>query len=72
MKTFREQSSAEGCYFEVLMINGEMQDGLSQKPFYLENICKGGFRFVAEENFELEDRVQVILRFPNAFAQRAD
>ncbi|MCG6938948.1 MAG: PilZ domain-containing protein [Gammaproteobacteria bacterium] len=70
MKTFREQASAEGCYIEVLMINGEMQHSLSQKPFYLENICKGGFRFIAEENFELEDRIQVLLRFPNDHAQQ--
>lgn len=70
MRTFREQSSAEGCYFQVLMINGEMRDGLSQKPFYLENICKGGFRFITEDNFELEDRMQVMLCFPNAYAQQ--
>jgi hypothetical protein len=70
MKTFREQSSAEGCYIQVLMINGEMQDSLSLKPFYLENIGKGGFRFIADESFELEDRMQVLLRFPNNYAQQ--
>lgn len=52
------------------MINGEMPDRLSQKSFYLENICKGGFRFISDEAFELEDRVQVLLRFPNDYAQQ--
>jgi hypothetical protein len=70
MKTFQQQISAEGCCIHVLMINGEMQDSLSQKPFYLENICKGGFRFVSDINFELEDRIQVMLRFPNNYAQQ--
>ena len=70
MKSYREQSSAEGCYIQVLMINGEMQDRLSEKSFYLENIGKGGFRFISDINFELEDRVQVLLRFPNDYSQQ--
>ena len=70
MQTFREQSSAEGCFIQVLMINGEMQNRLSEKSFHLENICNGGFRFIADESFELEDRVQVLLRFPNDFSQQ--
>ena len=70
MKSYREQSSAEGCYIQVLMINGEMQDRLSEKSFYLENIGKGGFRFISDVNFELEDRVQVLLRFPNDYSQQ--
>ena len=70
MKTFREQSSAEACYIQVLMINGEMQNRLSEKSFHLENICKGGFRFITDESFKLEDRVQVLLRFPNDFSQQ--
>ena len=70
MKTYREQSTAEGCYIHILMVNGEMKEQLSQKPFYLENIGKGGFRFISDEPFKLEDRVQVLLRFPNNYSQQ--
>ena len=70
MKTFREQSMAEGCYIHILMVNGEMKESLSRKPYYLENIGKGGFRFISDEPFELEDRVQVLLRFPNDYSQQ--
>ena len=70
MKTDKERYSAEGHCIQVLIINGEIQDELSQKSFYLENICKGGFRFISDVNFELEDRVQVLLRFPNDYSQQ--
>lgn len=70
MSKFPEQSSAEGCFIHVLMVNGEMKEQLSHKPICLENIGKGGFRFISEEPFELEDRVQVLLRFPNDYSQQ--
>ena len=61
----QERASAEGYCIQVLIINGEVQNHLSQKSFYIENIGKGGFRFLSEVEFELEDRVQVLLRFPD-------
>ncbi len=61
----RDRSAAEGYCIQVLIINGEVQNRLSQKSFYIENIGKGGFRFISEIGFELEDRVQVLLRFPD-------
>jgi hypothetical protein len=55
---------------QVLNKNGEAQHHLAEKFFYIENIRKGGFRFLSEEKFELEDRVQVRLRFPDDRTQQ--
>ena len=65
----QERASVEGYCVQVLIINGEVQNNLSHKSFYIENIGKGGFRFISEVNFELEDRVQVLLRFPDDHTQ---
>lgn len=69
MSRDQERAAAEGYCIQVLIINGEIQDHLSQKSFYIENIGKGGFRFVSDVKFELEDRVQVLLRFPDEHSQ---
>ena len=65
----QERATAEGYCIQVLIVNGEVQDNISQKSFYIENIGKGGFRFISEEKFELEDRVQILLRFPDDHSQ---
>ena len=49
---------------QLLIINGVKQDHLSQQYLTIEEICKGGFRFYANVNLELEDRLLVQLRFP--------
>ena len=69
MKRNQERGSAEGFCIQVLIINGEVQNHLSHKSFYIENIGKGGFRFISDVNFELEDRVPVLLRFPHDHTQ---
>lgn len=69
MKRDQERASAEGYCIQILIINGEIQNRLSQKSYYIENIGKGGFRFIADIKFELEDRVQVLLRFPDDHSQ---
>ena len=69
MKNSRERTAIEGYCVQVLIVNGEVQDVLSQKSFYVENIGKGGFRFISDVNFELKDRVQVLLRFPDEHSQ---
>jgi len=51
------------------MVNGAVRDDYAQKSFYIENIAKGGFRFISDVTFELEDRVQVLLRFPDGYSQ---
>ena len=69
MKEIRERSTVEGYCIQVLIINGEVQGSFSQKSLYVENIGKGGFRFISNVSFNLEDRVQVLLRFPDGCSQ---
>ncbi len=65
----QDRSSAEGYCIQILIINGEVQSHLSQKSHYIENIGKGGFRFISDVILTLEDRVQVLLRFPDGYSQ---
>lgn len=60
---------AKGCCTQILTINGEVQDSLSLKEYSIENIGKGGFRFLSDVALELEDRVQVLLCFPDGHSQ---
>ncbi len=69
MNRNQDRATADGYCIQVLIINGEVQEYLSQKSFYIENIGKGGFRFISEEKFDLEDRVQVLLCFPDNHSQ---
>lgn len=61
---------AEQCFLQVLNKNGEAQNHLAENSFHIEHICKGGFRFLTKEKFELEDRVHVQLRFPDKHTQQ--
>ena len=54
---------------KILNINGEAQDYLVQHDYYIEHICKGGFRFISSAEFELEDRINVQLCFPDGSKQ---
>lgn len=69
MSRNQERATAEGYCIQILIINGEVQNHLSHKSYYIENIGKGGFRFISDITFELEDRVQVLLRFPDGHSQ---
>jgi len=60
---------AQQCFIQVLNKNGDTQNYLADKSFYIEHICKGGFRFLTKEKFDLEDRVRVQLRFPDMHSQ---
>ena len=60
---------AQQCYMQVLNKNGEAENHLTEESFSLEHICKGGFRFLSKETFELEDRLQVQLKFPDDYTQ---
>lgn len=65
----QERGSAEGYCIQVLIVNGEVRNHLPHKSLYIENIGKGGFRFITNVKFELEDRVQVLLHFPDDHSQ---
>ena len=69
MSRHQERSSTVGYCIQILIVNGAVQDDYSNKSYYIENIGKGGFRFISDIAFELEDRVQVLLRFPDNHAQ---
>ena len=69
MNRTQDRATADGYCIQILIVNGEVQNQLSLKSYYTENIGKGGFRFLADIAFELEDRVQVLLRFPDGHSQ---
>ena len=60
---------AQQCFIQVLNKNGKAQNYLDEQSFHIEHICKGGFRFLSDEKFELEDRIEVQLRFPDEHTQ---
>ena len=55
---------------QVLKKNGEAASHLIEQSFSVEHICKGGFRFLSKATFELEDRLQVQLKFPDDYSQK--
>ena len=59
------RQSGKGYCIQVMQINGDIQEDLFDKSIHIDNISKGGFRFTTDLKFELEDRVQVILKFPD-------
>jgi hypothetical protein len=65
----RIKNLAEEYRIQVLNKNGEAQNHLAAKSINIEHICKGGFRFLTDQKFELEDRVKVELRFPDEHTQ---
>jgi len=60
---------AEEYCIQVLYKNGEAQNRLARKSIHIEYICKGGFRFLSDEKFEVEDRIKVRLQFPDERTQ---
>ena len=67
----REDSRTPGSGYclQILAIDGEVQEGVSEKLFYIENISRGGFCFVAEIDLEIDSRLLVLLRFPDGRTQ---
>ena len=63
------RNSGDGYCIQILTIDGRVQEDLAQKSFYIENISKGGFRFIVAMEFEIESRLRVLLKFPDGRAQ---
>lgn len=57
--------SGEAYSIQVTRINGDSCDELNTQLINLDNISRGGFRFTTTFNFEVEDRVKVLLSFPD-------
>ena len=62
-------SSDNPFIINVLGVNGEDSKNLLHKAIEVQYICKGGFRFMSDEMFEIEDRVRVRLTFPDHHSQ---
>lgn len=61
--------SAEGYCLGLLSINGESDEVIRTLDARLINISKGGFCFQVCRTLELEDRITVMLTFPDGHAQ---
>ena len=57
------------CRCEILLVNGEKPDQSQQYQGEIENISKGGFRFVTSKRFELEDRIKAKIIFNDGRTQ---
>ena len=55
--------SGEDCRFEVLKVNGEEPGSEQVFDGDIENICKGGFKFITSQKYQLDDRIIVRLHF---------
>jgi len=61
----------KACRYEMLLVNGEEPDQSQQYQGVIENISKGGFRFVTSQRFELEDRITAKIIFTDGRSQEA-
>ena len=63
------RSAGSGYCIQILTLDGQVQEDISQKSFYIENISRGGFRFIAKLDLEIDSRLKVLLRFPDESVQ---
>ena len=56
---------------EILQVNGRQPAQSQQYEGIIENISKGGFRFVTSKRFELEDRVRAKIVFTDGRSQES-
>ena len=63
------RNPVNGYCVQINVINNEAQEDLSHKSFYIKNISRGGFCFIADIELEIDDRIKVLLRFPDEHAQ---
>ncbi len=59
----------KACCYEILSVNGVKSDPSQQYQGTIENISKGGFRFVSSDRFELEDRITAKIIFTDGQSQ---
>jgi hypothetical protein len=66
-KHIRQPCKALRC--EILSVNGEKPEQNQQYEGSIENIGKGGFRFVTSKRFELEDRIKARIIYADGRTQ---
>ena len=59
------RNPVDGYCIQILTIDGQEQQDIAQKLFFIENISRGGFRFIATIGLEIDNQLQVILKFPD-------
>ncbi len=57
------RKSCQACRCQILQVNGEEPDQSQQYDATIENISKGGFRFITSRHYELEDRIKAKVFF---------
>lgn len=55
----------DGHCIQILTIDDHVREDLAHKSFYIKNISRGGFRFFAAIDLEIDSRLKVLLRFPD-------
>ena len=71
-KTRRDiRQACKACRCEILQVNGREPDHTQQYEGDIENISKGGFRFVTSQRFELEDRIKARIIFTDGRTQES-
>ena len=63
------RQACKSCRCEILLVNGRQPDKSQQFQGDVENISKGGFRFVTSKRFELEDRINAKIIFSDGSFQ---
>ena len=58
-----KRMSCVNCRFEVLKVNGEEPASGQMLDGDIENISKGGFKFITSQEYKLDDRIIVRLHF---------
>jgi len=53
----------------IISINDEDVDDAAKQWVVVHNIGKGGFRFACKAELQIEDRVKVLLSFPDGYQQ---
>ena len=59
----------KACRCEILLVNDKEPDHSQYYEGDIENISKGGFRFVTSKRFELEDRIKAKITFTDGRSQ---
>jgi hypothetical protein len=57
--------SGRAYSLSVHKVNGDASEALCKASIVVENISKGGFRFLCSAALDLEDRVHATLSFPD-------
>ena len=71
-KTRRDiRLACRSCRYEIIQVNGRAPEPSQQYEGDVENISKGGFRFVTSMRYELEDRIRARIIFSDGSTQES-